>query len=201
MVSGLDVNMNMLEAKGINDISSLLLRFTNLADLNLAYNGLSHQDSKEIQLLANVCGTLTKLKKLNLSGNNLKSGIITILGCLRSPLTHLALSGIRHKELHAMCSMNSLSSLKSLGLCTSSLVNWVEVLSRFVLNSAETIEDLSIEENKFTTESVPKLCQMIQQLHRLKRLSLCYNHFLPRDIQTFKEEFPDLEVINRDWLY
>ena len=50
------------------------------------------------------------------------------------------------------------------------------------------------------SSNVTPLCQMIKQLHSLKMLSLCYNHLLPDDIRTFREEFPALEIINKDWL-
>ena len=184
-------------------ISPAIMPLTNLTELNLSYNNLYSRDTNAIQEIANICSNLTKLKKLDLSGNYIKAGVGTILRCLTSNLTHLALGGcgVEEEILREMCLMENLRHLQSLKLYSSGLANCLDLLCNFILRSAKTLEYLSIEENMFVSSSVAPLCQMIQQLHLLKKLSLCYNHFLPDDITTFREMFPALEIINRDWLY
>lgn len=204
IATGLNLTMNNLQEEGIELISPVMLTLTNLTDLNLSYNGLTHRNTSAIQHIANICGKLTKLKKLNLTGNYIGSGAVcTILRRLQSPLTHLALGGCgaREGDLHEMCAMDTLGHLQSLKLDGSGFVNCIEILCTFVLKSAATLEYLSIEDNMFISSSVAPLCQMIRELCLLKTLSLSYNHLLPDDIRAFKQEFPALEILNRDWLY
>lgn len=195
--------MNGLQEEGINAISPIILTFTNLTDLNLSYNGVTRNDTAAIQQIANICQKLTNLKKLDLTGNYIRSGVCTILRCLQSPLIHLALGGCgaRESDLREMCALDTLQDLRSLKLDGSGFVSCIELLCTFILKSAATLESLSVEDNMFNSSSVALLCQMIRQLPLLKTLSLCYNHLLPDDIRVFQKEFPALEVINRDWLY
>lgn len=195
--------MNGLQEEGINAISPIILTFTNLTDLNLSYNGVTRNDTAAIQQIANICQKLTNLKKLDLTGNYIRSGVCTILQCLQSPLIHLALGGCgaRESDLREMCALDTLQDLRSLKLDGSGFVSCIELLCRFILKSAATLESLSVEDNMFNSSSVALLCQMVRQLPLLKTLSLCYNHLLPDDIRVFQKEFPALEVINRDWLY
>ena len=171
-------------------------------ELNLAYNMIAHRDTCAIQQIATICSNLSRLKKLDLSGNYIKAGVGIILQCLQSNLTHLALSGcgVEEGNLHKMCSLKTLGHLKSLRLDANGLANYVDPLCNFIIKSARTLEHLSIEDNMLDSSNVTPLCQMIKQLHSLKMLSLCYNHLLPDDIRTFREEFPALEIINKDWL-
>ncbi|KAL9956484.1 hypothetical protein ACROYT_G037965 [Oculina patagonica] len=203
IVTGLNLSMNGLQEEGIDAISPIILTFTNLTDLNLSYNGITRNSSTAIQHIANICKKLTKLRKLDLTGNYIRSGVCTILQCLQSPLTHLALGGCgaRDCDLREMCALDTLHHLQSLKLDGSGFVNCIELLCNFVLKSAGTLKFLSIEDNMFNSSNVACLCQMIRQLPLLKTLSLCYNHLLPDDIRAFQKEFPALDVINRDWLY
>ena len=204
VVMGLDLTMNGLAQYGINMIAPTLLTLTNLTDLNLSYNLLGHRqsDATAIQQIANICSNLTKLRKLDLSGNYIKAQVRVILGRLTSNLTHLALGGcgVGEDNLREMCSMQTLHHLESLNLGCNGLVNCIDLLCTFILKSAATLEYLSIEENMFVTSSVAPLCEMVKQLHSLKTLSLCYNHFFPDDITAFREQFPTLEIINKDLL-
>ena len=197
--------MNGLAQHGINIIASTLLALTNLTDLNLSYNLLGHRqsDATAIHQIANICSNLTKLKKLDLSGNYIKAGVGVILQRLTSNLTHLALAGCGVGEdiLREMCLMETLNHLQSLNLGCNGLVNCINLLCKFALKSSTTLQCLSIEENMFVTSSVAPLCEMVKQLHLLKTLSLCYNHFLPDDIIAFREQFQTLEIINKDLLY
>ena len=201
--TGLDLSLNGLQQRGILAISPAILPLTNLTDLNLSYNMLSRQDTSAIQQIAKICSNLTKLKKLNLTGNHIRAGVGIILQRLQSNLTHLALGGcgVGEDNLRIMCSLETLGHLKSLKLDGSGLTNYIDLLCNFILKSATTLEFLSIEDNMFVSSNVALLCQMIKQLLSLKTLSLCYNHFLPDDIRTFRKEFPTLEIINKDWLY
>lgn len=203
IVTGLNLSMNGLQEEGINVISPIILTFTNLTDLDLSYNGITRNDATAVQHIANICGKLTKLRKLDLTGNYIRSGVCTILRCIQSPLTHLALGGCgaRDSDLREMCTLDTLQHLQSLKLDGSGFVNCIELLCSFILKSAATLESLSIEDNMFNSSSVPLLCQMVRQLPLLQTLSLCYNHLLPDDIRTFQKEFPALNIINRDWLY
>lgn len=203
IVTGLNLSMNGLQEEGIDAISPIILTFTNLTDLNLSYNGITRNNITAIQQIANICKKLTKLRKLDLTGNYIRSGVCTILRCLQSPLTHLALGGCgaRECDLREMCALDTLQHLQSLKLDGSGFVNCIELLCTLVLKSAATLESLSIEDNMFNSSSVPCLCQMVRQLPLLKTLSLCYNHLLSDDIKSFQKEFTALDIINRDWLY
>ena len=195
--------MNGLQEKGINVISPVLLTLSNLTALNLSYNGITRKNTTAIQQIATICGKLTKLRKLDLTGNFIRSGVCTILRHLQSPLTHLALGGCgaRASDLREMCAMDTVQKLQSLKLDGSGFVSCIELLCTFVLKSAATLEYLSLEDNMFDSSSVALLCQTISQLPLLKTLSLCYNHLSPDDIQTFSKKFPVLHLINRDWLH
>lgn len=186
-------------------IAPAVLPLINLTDLNLSYNVISYRetDADAVQQIANICSNLTKLKKLDLSGNYMKAGVCVILRSVTSNLGHLGLGGcvVGQDNLREMCSMETLNHLQSLNLDCNGLGNCVNLLCKFILKSARTLEYLSIAENMFVTSSVAPLCQMVGQLHLLKTLSLCYNHFLPEDIMAFREQFPAVETINRDWLY
>lgn len=203
IVTGLNLTMNGLQEEGINVISPVVLTLTNLTALNLSYNSITRHDTSAILQIANICGKLTKLRKLDLTGNYIRSGVCTILRCLQSPLTDLALGGCgaRDCDLREMCAMDTVQHLQSLKLDGSGFVNCIELLCTFVLKSAATLEYLSLEDNMFDSSSVALLCQMVSQLPLLKTLSLCYNHLLPDDIRTFTKEFPALDLINRDWFY
>ena len=194
--------MNGLQEEGISVISPVLLTLSNLTALNLSYNGITRHNITAIQQIANICGKLTKLRKLDLTGNYIRSGVCTILRHLQSPLTHLALGGcgVRDCDLREMCAMDKNQKLQSLKLDGSGFVSCSELLCTFVLKSAATLEYLSLEDNMFDSSSVALLCQMVRQLPLLKTLSLCYNHLLLDDIRTFTKEFPALHLVNRDWL-
>ena len=172
-------------------------------ELNLSYNMIGHRDTCAIQQIATICSNLRRLKKLDLSGNYIKAGVGIILQCLQSNLTHLGLSGcgVEEGNLYKMCSLKTLGHLKFLRLDGNGLANYVDPLCNFITKSARTLEHLSIEDNMLDSSNITPLCQMIKQLHSLKMLSLCYNHLLPDDIRTFREEFPALEIINKDWLF
>lgn len=203
IVTGLNLTMNGLQEEGINVISPVVLTLTNLTALNLSYNSITRHDTSAILQIANICGKLTKLRKLDLTGNYIRSGVCTILRGLQSPLTDLALGGCgaRDCDLCEMCAMDTVQHLQSLKLDGSGFVNCIELLCTFVLKSAATLEYLSLEDNMFDSSSVALLCQMVSQLPLLKTLSLCYNHLLPDDIRTFTKEFPALDLINRDRFY
>lgn len=203
IVTGLNLTMNGLQEEGINVISPVVLTLTNLTALNLSYNSITRHDTSAILQIANICGKLTKLRKLDLTGNYIRSGVCTILRGLQSPLTDLVLGGCgaRDCDLREMCAMDTVQHLQSLKLDGSGFVNCIELLCTFVLKSAATLEYLSLEDNMFDSSSVALLCQMVSQLPLLKTLSLCYNHLLPDDIRTFTKEFPALDLINRDWFY
>jgi len=193
--------MNGLEEEGINVISPVVLTLSNLTALNLSYNFITHRNATAIQQIAKICGKLTKLRKLDLTGNYIRSGVCTILRHLQSPLTHLALGGCgaRDCDLREMCAMDTVQTLQSLKLDSSGFVNCIELLCTFVLKSAATLEYLSLEDNMFDLSSVPLLCQMVSQLPSLKSLSLCYNHLSSDDMRTFTKEFPALHLVDRDW--
>ena len=203
IVTGLNLTLNGLQEEGINVISPVLLTLSNLTALNLSYNGITRHNTTAIQQIANICGKLTKLRKLDLTGNYIRSGVCTILQHLESPLTDLALGGCgaRDCDLREMCAMDTVQNLQSLKLDGSGFVSCIELLYTFVLKSAATLEYLSLEDNMFDSSSVVLLCQMVSQLPLLKTLSLGYNHLLPNDIRTITKEFPALHLINRDWLY
>lgn len=205
VTTGLDLTRNSLLQHGMKAIAPAVLPLINLTDLNLSYNVISYRetDADAVQQIANICSNLTKLKKLDLSGNYMKAGVCVILRCVTSNLAHLGLGGcvVGQDNLSEMCSMETLNHLQSLNLDCNGLGNCVNLLCKFILKSARTLEYLSIAENMFVTSSVAPLCQMVGQLHLLKTLSLCYNHFLPEDITAFREQFPAVEIINRDWLY
>ena len=203
MITGLDLQMNSLEAEGVSTISPTLSGFTNMTELNLAYNRLTHRDTRAVAQLGNVCRNLHKLQKLNLTENDLRSETCSILRCLTLPLKSLLLNGcgVREAELRIMAGMEILFQLECLELSTNALVHCVNALPAFVMKSAKTLKYLSIEDNMLNSSCVVPLCEMLKKLHSLKTLSLCYNHFLPDDIQVFHQEFPALEIVNRDWLY
>ena len=197
VVTGLDLTMNGLQEDGIKVISPVLLTLSNLTALNLSYNYITRHNTTAIQQIANICGKLTKLRKLDLTGNYIRSGVCTILRHLQSPLTHLALGGcgVRDCDLREMCAMDTVQTLQSLKLDSSRLVSCIELLCTFVLKSAATLEYLSLEDNLFDSSSVALLCQMVSQLPSLKTLLLCHNHLSLDDVRTFTKEFPALHLI------
>lgn len=203
IITGLNLAVNGLREEGFNVISPIILTFTNLTDLNLSYTGVTHQNTSSIQQIANICNKLTKLKKLNLSCNYIRSGVCTILRLLQSSLTHLDLRGCgaREFDLREMCTLDTLNHLQSLKLDGGGFVNCIELLCSFVLKSAATLEYLSLEDHMFNSSSVSPLCEMIRMLPLLKGLSLSYNHLLPDDIRVFKDEFPALDLVYKEWLY
>lgn len=195
--------MNGLQEDGIKVISPIISTFTNLTDLNLSYTGITSQNTSAIQEIANICHRVTTLRKLDLSGNYIRSGVYTILSHLQSPLTRLDLRGcgVRESDLCEMCKLDTLEHLQSLKLDGGAFVNCIKLLCRFVLKSAATLEYLSLEDHMFNSSSVSPLRQMITTLPLLKRLSLSYNHFSPDDIRTFKDNFPALELVYKEWFY
>lgn len=203
ITTGLDVALNGLQQRGIIAISPAILPLSNLTKLNLSYNQLWYQHTSAIEEMANICGNLAKLKKLDLSGNYIKGGVCIILQRLQSSLTHLSLGGcgVEEGNLREMSSLETIGHLQSLRLESSGLVDCIDSLCSFILKSANTLEYLSVEDNMFDSSSVAPLCQTVKQLPSLKMLSLSYNHFLCNDIRTFREEFPTLKIIDTDLLY
>lgn len=203
IIKGLNLAMNGLQEEGFNVISPIITTFTNLTDLNLSYTGITSQNTSAIQQIANICHRLKTIRKLDMSGNYIRSGVYAILHHLQSPLTHLDLRGcgVRESDLCEMCKLDTLKHLKSLKLNGGAFVNCIELLCRFVLKSAGTLEFLSLEDHMFDSSSISPLCQMIKTLPLLKRLSLSYNHFLPDDIRTIKDKFPAMDLVYKEWLY
>ena len=195
--------MNSLGAEGIVAVCKHLMGFTNLKDLNLAYNRLTHRDTRAVTQLGAACENLHQLQQLNLTENDLRFELCSILNHLKSPLKTLLLNGcgIQEAELRKLARMGTVSQLESLELSANALVHCMESFREFVIQSANTLRHLSIEDNMLNSSCVVPLCQILKSLHSLKTLSLCYNHLLPDDIQVFRETFPSLQIENRDWLY
>lgn len=195
--------MNSLESEGIISLSNHLKNLRNLTTLNLSYNRLTHNDKDAIKALAGAFKHLSHLQKLVLTENNLGSEVVFLLQSLQSPLTHLTISGcgIRAQELESLCTVLTLHELEHLEMSTNALVNCVTPMSKFVCKSKKTLKYLQIEDNMFVTSSVGTLVRMANKMEKLEVLSLCYNHFLPADIQTIQTAISNVKVINRDWLF
>ncbi|XP_068716659.1 leucine-rich repeat-containing protein 14B-like [Montipora capricornis] len=207
--TGLDLALNELAFEPrFKAVSQAILPLNNLTELNLSYNNFCYRESKSTKMepiihLANICSNFVKLKKIDLSGNYIKAGASIILHSLNSSLTHLNLAGcgLKGDTLIEMSSMENLAHLQYLNLSGNGLARKVCQLSKFILQSAATLEFLSLEENSFVTSHVAPLCQIIKQLPFLKKLSLCYNDLLPNDVATFRENFPTVEIVYKDLLY
>lgn len=185
-------------------IAKAILPLTNLTELNLSYNNFCYHESSlsnvVLEHVANICSKLTKLKKLDLSGNYIKAGASIVLRAVNSSLTHLNLSGcgLKGNTLFEMSTSKNLVHLQHLILNGNGLARKFDPLSTFILKSARTLEYLSIDENSFETLHVTPLCHMLKQLPFLKTLSLCYNEFSLKDMVTFVETFPKTRIIHKD---
>lgn len=182
-------------------IAQAILPLTNLTELNLSYNNFCYRESNlnnvVLNHVANICSKLTKLKKLDLSGNYIKAGASIVLRAVNSSLTHLNLSGcgLKGNTLLEMSASKSLLHLQHLILNGNGLARKFDPMLTFILKSARTLEYLSIDENSFETLHVIPLCQMVKQLPFLKTLSLCFNEFSLKDMSMLMETFPETRII------
>ncbi|XP_001630619.2 uncharacterized protein LOC5510134 [Nematostella vectensis] len=203
VINTLHCPFNSLEQEGVVTLCRSLITFTNLTDLNLAYNLIKHRDFEAIDGLASTFSILTNLKKLDLSENQLGSGVCQVLQSLKVNLTHLNIGGcgIRESELDAFMGIDSLCHLEVLDLSRNGMSYAVKAMCRFICKSATSLRFLLIEDNIFTAEHVPRLCRMLKKLSSLETLFICYNHLIPDDIKIIREAIPSVDVINRDYLF
>lgn len=202
VASGLDFTLNELSFEPrLKAIAQAILPLTNLTELNLSYNNFCYRESNlnnvVLNHVANICSKLTKLKKLDLSGNYIKAGASIVLRAVNSSLTHLNLSGcgLKGNTLLEMSASKSLLHLQHLILNGNGLARKFDPMLTFILKSARTLEYLSIDENSFETLHVIPLCQMVKQLPFLKTLSLCFNEFSLKDMLMLMETFPETRII------
>jgi len=208
-VTGLHIRRNALGIQGINESAPVILTLTNITYLTLThvYRGLHvislaqvNTKKSALQNIESICGNLTKLKKLDLSGNEIKCNVVAILQSLQSPLTHLALGdcGLKDSDLHEMCTIENLGHLEYLNLNSQGYGRSHEVFSAFVLKSAATLKSLTTEDTHYssTCSSIVRLFNLVRKLPLLIKLSLSCIKLSPDCIRAFKKEFPTVELLN-----